>query len=328
MQLLLSRDSLARTADRLAPLTGGLDMVTVEKGGVYRRGEAEIDGSEVDPEIIWLSLDMYGDRLLPTVLPKIMQSPAAKWMQGFMAGLDNPAFKMIIGRGVRLTKSDAQAPVIAEYVMAHALALLHPIRAQAAAQAAGEWRRIAFREVASTRWLMIGYGNIGQEVARRLKPFGAHLTIARRTISPDPLVDAMETTDALPRLLPEADVVVIAAALTDETRDLADEGFFQAMKPGALLINVARGEIVDEDALRGGLDRDQPVHAVLDVFRTEPLPAGHWAWTHPKVTLTAHCSNMGDGLEPRSDALFLENLRRYRAGEPLKNEAQRSEVGL
>ena len=190
------------------------------------------------------------------------------------------------------------------------------------------WKRVDFREVASTRWLMLGFGNIGREIAQRLKPFGAHLTVVRRSNAADPLVDAVHPASDLPRLLPDADVVVLAAPLNDETRDLAGEAFFQAMKPGAILINIARGEIVDEDALRRGLDRDQPARAVLDVFRTEPLPADHWAWDHPKVRLTAHTSNAGDGLLARGDALFLDNLRRYMAGEPLRNEATKAEVGL
>jgi phosphoglycerate dehydrogenase-like enzyme len=129
-------------------------------------------------------------------------------------------------------------------------------------------------------------------------------------------------------VLPEADVVVLACALNDETRGMCDEAFFRAMKPGAVLINIGRGGLVDEDALRSGLDRDQPGHAVLDVFRTEPLPADSWFWDHPKVRVSAHTSNSGDGNAGRGDELFLENLRRYLAKEPLLNEADPREVGL
>ncbi|MFM8940522.1 MAG: NAD(P)-dependent oxidoreductase, partial [Phenylobacterium sp.] len=130
------------------------------------------------------------------------------------------------------------------------------------------------------------------------------------------------------QVLPQSDVVVLACALTDETRDMCNDAFFAAMKPGALLINIGRGGLVDEDALRRGLDRRRPAHAVLDVFQTEPLPADHWIWSHPQVRVSAHTSNSGDGVQPRADDQFVENLGRYLSGNPLLNEAARSEVGL
>src|SRR5262249_19137265 len=103
---------------------------------------------------------------------------------------------------------------------------------------------------------------------------------------------------------------------------------FQRLKRGVLLINIARGALIDEGALKRGLERDQPRHAVLDVTQTEPLPPGHWLWAHPRVRVTAHTSNLGTGTLRRSDEQFLENPRRFRAGEPLLNEAARWEVGL
>ncbi|MEO6340255.1 MAG: NAD(P)-dependent oxidoreductase, partial [Caulobacteraceae bacterium] len=199
---------------------------------------------------------------------------------------------------------------------------------QRRAQEAHQWKRVGFREVASTRWLLVGFGAIGRGIAARLHPFGAHLTVVRNHPAPDPLADEVRPASDLINLLPDADVVVLACPLTEETRGMAGEAFFAAMKPGSLLINIARGGLIDEAALRAGLDRDQPGQAVLDAFEIEPLPADAWYWDHPKVRVTAHCSNAGDGLDGRSDLLFLENLRRYRAGEPLLNEARRDEVGL
>jgi phosphoglycerate dehydrogenase-like enzyme len=230
---------------------------------------------------------------------------------------------------VRLSKSSAQATPIAEYVVAHALSLQVPIDAQAALQAKHEWKNTPYRELGHTRWLMAGFGNIGHEIAKRIKPFGVHLTVVRR--SPTGQGDLADQVIALKDIggeLPQADVVVLACALNDETRSMCDKAFFKAMKPGAILINIGRGGLVDEDALRAGLDRDQPAHAVLDVFQTEPLPADSWFWDHPKVRVSAHTSNSGDGNLGRGDELFLENLRRYLAGDALLNEATPSEVGL
>jgi phosphoglycerate dehydrogenase-like enzyme len=109
---------------------------------------------------------------------------------------------------------------------------------------------------------------------------------------------------------------------------MCNDAFFAALKPGAILINIGRGGLVDEDALRRGLDAGRPAHAVLDVFQTEPLPEDHWIWSHPQIRVSAHTSNSGDGVQPRADIQFIENLERYLAGEPLMNEAERSEVGL
>jgi phosphoglycerate dehydrogenase-like enzyme len=176
---------------------------------------------------------------------------------------------------------------------------------------------------------MAGFGNIGHEIARRIKPFGVHLTVVRRSPAADgDLADKVITLADMARELPQTDVVVLACALNDETRGMCDDAFFRAMKPGAILINIGRGGLVNEDALKAGLDRDQPAHAVLDVFQTEPLPAESWLWDHPKVRVSAHTSNSGDGNLGRGDDLFLENLRRYLAKEPLLNEAHPSEVGL
>lgn len=326
MQILMSETAHGRVQDRLAAMAPGLEVVTLSPDGVLKRDGAVIEAA--DPEVYWVSLDLYASGQLGPFFARMMQGSQGRWAQLFNAGLDNVAFKHLMAKGLRLSKSNAQAPAIAEYVVCHALSLLHPIAEQAAVQAAHDWKRVPFREVGSTRWLMVGFGSIGTEIARRIQPFGAHLTVVRRNLAPEPLAAEVRPTGDLLGLLPDADVVVLACALNDQTRGMTDEAFFRAMKPGAILINIARGGLVDEDALRAGLDRDQPATAVLDVFETEPLPADAWFWDHPKVRVTAHCSNAGDGPPARADALFLENLRRYRAGEPLINEADKSEVGL
>jgi len=326
MQILMSEAAHARVRERLASMGDDLDVVTLDADGIARRGSEVVDRASIDPEVYWASLDLFGQA--PVLFQQIFGGTRGKWIQAFVAGLDNPVFARIMAKGLRLTKSSAQAAAIAEYVMCNALSLLNAIAERQDAQARHDWRFLRFREVASTRWLIVGFGSIGHEIARRLAPFGAHLTVVRRDLAPEAGVDEVCGSAALPRLLPAADVVVLACALNNETRGIAGPAFFETMKPGAVLINIARGALVDEAALQAGLGRDQPAHAVLDVFQTEPLPADSWLWDHPKVRLSAHCSNAGDGVVARGDALFLENLRRYRAGEPLLNEARPSEVGL
>jgi phosphoglycerate dehydrogenase-like enzyme len=329
MQILMTKAASDRVRGRVSTLAPDAQIVTAVSADDYELAGRPIDKDAIDPEVVWLSLDSYASGTMGALYGRLMKAQAPRWTQIMAAGIDNPIFRNILEKGVRLTKSSAQATPIAEYVVAHALSLQVPINPAAALQAKHEWKTTPYHEVAKTRWLMAGFGNIGHEIAKRIKPFGVHLTVVRRSPAGEgDLADRVITLKDISNELPQADVVVLACALNDETRNMCDEAFFRAMKPGAVLINIGRGGLVDEDALKAGLDRDQPGHAVLDVFQTEPLPADSWFWDHPKVRVTAHSSNSGDGNLGRGDDLFLENLRRYLAGEPLLNEADKSEVGL
>jgi phosphoglycerate dehydrogenase-like enzyme len=328
VQLLLAKTALARVEPRLKALAPDLDLTLVTPAGTFERNGKEVPADQVDPDIAWLSLDAMRDGHLPNVLGCLAKSTKTKWMQSFLAGLDHPAFKQIIGKGIRLSKSSAQAIPIAEYVTAHAFSLLTPIEQQRVAQAKNEWTRTPYREIGETRWMVIGFGAIGPEIAKRVKPYGVHLTVVRRQADDRGLADAVIQLADVGKVLPETDVVVLACALNDETRGLANDAFFERMKKGAILINIARGALIDSEALKRGLDRDQPRHAVLDVFEQEPLPADNWMWKHPKIRVSAHTSPNGSGTMRRGDELFLENLKRYLAGENVLNEATKAEVGL
>jgi len=328
MQILMTKAAHGRVGGRLAMIAPDAEVVTVAPGEAYELAGQPIDVEAIDPEAVWFSLDSYLSGLMGALVGRTLKAPSPRWVQAFSAGIDAPIFRTIMEKGLRLSRSGAQAIPIAEYVLAHALSLQVPVATQAALQAKREWKFTPYRELAHTNWLLIGYGNIGREIAKRIKPFGVELTVVRHSPGAADLADRTLTQKDLAGALPEADVVVLACALTDATRNLCDAAFFAAMKPGAVLINIGRGGLVDEDALRAGLDRDQPGHAVLDVFATEPLAADSWFWDHPKVRVSAHTSNSGDGNVGRGDDLFLENLGRYLAKQPLLNEAHPSEVGL
>lgn len=328
MQALMSAAAYERVKDRIAPFAGDLEIVTITAKDEFQRNGQPIDKDAVDPEIIWPTLDAYAAGLLGTIIGRGLGGTRARWMQTFNAGLDAPIFKDVMAKGIRISKSNAQAVPIAEYVVGQAISLILPIDQQRELQAAKSWKSTPYREVSQTRWVLVGYGSIGHEIAKRIKPFGAHLTVVRRSVADDDLADAVIGLDRLHEVLPQADVVALAPALTEETRNMCDAAFFKAMKPGAILINIGRGGLVDEDALKLGLETDQPAHAVLDVFQTEPLPADHWIWSHPKVRVTAHTSNSGHGTAARGDDLFVANLERFLNGQPLINEASPREVGL
>jgi phosphoglycerate dehydrogenase-like enzyme len=325
MQLLLSRAAYERIEPQLQRIAPDLDVVTVGAAETLEHNGIAIDPNAIDPHIAYMSFELLASGLLPMFLARVAAAQKLQWMQLLFAGLDHSSCKPAILRGVRLTKSTAQAISVAEYVIAHAFSLLFPIDLQRELQAKKDFRRTPFQEIGRTRWTIIGFGEMGTAIAKRIKPFGVHVTAVRQVAAPSAPADRTIDLSGLPAALAESDVVVLACSLNDQTRRLAGDGFFNTMKAGAILINSARGALIDEDALQRGLERDRPARAVLDVFTTEPLPPTSWMWTHPKIRVTGHTSNDGDGRTTRGDEQFLANLQRFLDGAPLLNEARSSE---
>lgn len=320
MKIFLQKTAFRRIEPALRTTGLALEILTVNDDGVFELDGTPIERDAVKPDITWLSLDVYSARQVPLLFEIVLKSGTVRWLQSAFAGLDQAAFRQIFDQGVKLSNSDAQSIAIAEYVIANVLAEWHPVAGQRQAQREHRWRRLPFRELSRSNWLIVGFGKIGQEIARRMKPFGARITGIRRNVAPHELADEMASLADLPRLLPVADIVVLACGLNDSTRDLAGPEFFAAMKPGSFLVNVGRGGLVDETALIAALDHETPALAILDVFRTEPLPVDSPFWDHPRVRLTPHSSSGGDGTLARGDTLFLTNLARFAAGERLINE--------
>ena len=272
------------------------------------------------PEVAWLSSDVFFSGLLKRFLEVVEESPDIRWLQSAAAGVELNEFQRLMSRGVRICNAHLTAIPIAEYVLRSVLDVFQDAERWRAARAEGRWEHHNFREVWRSRWLIIGLGAIGAETARRARAFEAHVTGVRRHPTGDEPVDAMIAPAQVHDALPNADVVVLAAPATPETESLVDDDFLSAMKPRAVLVNVARGRLVDDEALLRALDDDRLGAAILDVFNAEPLDLGHRYWTHPKVVLTPHSSGGGTGRWERGAELFCDNLRRLVAGEPLVNE--------
>lgn len=318
MQILMPAAALMRVEERCKKIAPNVEVVALHANGSLTVGGKP--AGRVRPEGAWLSREREGAYALRTMVDVILAAGSVQWVQTYHAGLDNPIYGELAAQGIRIARSDAQAPAIAEYVLAHALSLLYPIAEQRTLQQTRAWRRTPFREIANSHFVLVGFGAIGRAIASRLAPFGPDVTVVRRSRGEEDGYASLTLAD-LPGVLATADVVVLACALNDETGGLADEAFFAAMKPGAIFINIARGALVDEAALRRGLARGQPRFAVLDVFKEEPLSPESWLWDHPNVRVTAHTSSEGDAVVRRVDELFLDNLARYCAGERLRNEA-------
>lgn len=210
------------------------------------------------------------------------------------------------GRGIHETST-------AELAVALTLASLRELPRFVRQQDRGEWHRGFTESLADKRVLIVGYGAIGVAIESRLVPFECEVVRVARTAR-----DGVHAVAELPALLPDADVVVLIVPLTDATRGLVDAGFLARMKQGALLVNMARGAVVDTAALLEALHAHR-VRAALDVVDPEPLPAEHPLWHAPGVLITPHNGGASSAMRPRAMRLVREQLARYVAGEPLAN---------
>jgi phosphoglycerate dehydrogenase-like enzyme len=239
-----------------------------------------------------------------------------RWVHVIGTGVD--AFPLaLLGDQVLTCSRGASAVPIAEWVLAAMLAFEKRLPdTWITGPPARGWSRAQLGTLHGKTLGLIGFGAIGGAVARRALPFGMRVAALRRT-NTVPDVEGVERVESMAELAAAADHLVVAAASTPATRRLVGRAAFAAVKPGAHLVNVARGGIVDQDALRAALDDGRVALASLDAVDPEPLPEGHWLYTHPRVRLSPHVSWSMPGAADLLLQVFLDNLRRYRAGEPL-----------
>src|SRR5690348_6050138 len=323
-RVLFYEPAYRRIRDRIVGLSG-LEPVLMDRQGKIREGEREISADDARPEIGWATSDLFGGPIREYMVA-LLKSPTLKWMQSGAAGFDNPVFAQIAAKGARLTTNHSQAIGMAEYVLTNVLDHFQRGPERRKAQQQREWARLPYREVQGSRWLIIGFGAIGQEVAKRARAFGAHVTGVRRSTTSSELADVLARPDEVDDLLDTADVVVLCVPLNASTALMVNEKFLARMKTTAVLVNVGRGQLIDEPALLASLDAGRPQFAILDVFHAEPLPSNSPFWAHKRVMVTAHSSAIGSGLTQRTDELFVENLKRFMRGDRLLNEADRSEI--
>lgn len=279
-------------------------------------------------EIGWFDMNDKGEMARAITLAADM-----KWLNSIYAGIDGMPLQTLKDRDVVVTNgAGINAITIAEYVVMGMLAVAKGYREVVQAQGRHEWLNTppGAIELAGSRALILGYGAIGKGVAARLQGFDVDVTAVRRNVAPHP---APPGELAVPTLGPdqwrsrlgEFDWVILAVPATGETAHLIGAAELAAMKPSAVLINVARGSVVDQDALVSALRQKQIASAFLDVTTPEPLPAGHVLWTLPNAHITMHLSGRSQTqMYQRSAKRFLENLQRYRAGEPLAHRVDLS----
>jgi phosphoglycerate dehydrogenase-like enzyme len=320
MDLLIAHSAVERLGARLLACDPAIRLLQLDQYGQVRMNGRECAESEVRPDVAWLSLDIFAQAQLGRFIGFVERCASIQWLHTVHAGLDLPFYSSLLERKVRLSNSHVHAPAIAEYVLGHVLALFQLHDRFRQSQLERRWQPLGFRELGRSRWLIVGIGNVGTQIANRAMSLGAQVVGVRRRDLPHPGIGQVVAIGELRRHLPDADVVVLCCPLARETQNLVNADFLAAMKTGSILVNVARGALVDEVALLEGLDRGRPGCAVLDVTAFEPLPSDSPLWTHHNVRLTAHSAFAGSGTEGRGDELFLENLHRYCTGKPLLEE--------
>ncbi len=211
----------------------------------------------------------------------------------------------------------AHTPATAEWAMAATLAAQRGIPFFVREQVAGRWSFTTQSSLVGARVLIVGAGDIGATIGRMLAGFDVELTYVARTAR-----EGVRATADLPQLLPHADVVILIVPVTPETRGMVDAAFLAAMPDGALLVNAARGVVVDTDALLAELTAGR-LRAALDVTDPEPLPEGHPLWSAPGVLITPHVGGEVPQTPARATAAAVEQIARVLAGEPLANVVDR-----
>jgi phosphoglycerate dehydrogenase-like enzyme len=333
---ILSARYRSEDLDRIRAAAPGARIVTLSREGLT-------DEPVEDVEVLlrgWLSADAF-DRLLA-------RAPRLNYVHSASAGVERALTAAARDRGLVITNARGVfSRPIAEYVVMMILAVSRRLPGLLELQRERTWQPLEGVELRDVTVGIVGLGSIGRAVGALATAFGCRVVAVRRRSDgsasvtgqdgeararngagdvDDPersfgevMLDRVGGPDTLPRLLGESDFVVLAAPLTPETDNMIDEAALAAMKPGAWLINIARGRLVDERALIHALRDGRIGGAVLDTFREEPLPATSPFYDLPNVIVTPHTSWSSGRVLDRSVGLFCDNLRRFAAGEPLVN---------
>lgn len=256
-------------------------------------------------------------------------APNLRWFQAMNAGLERLDRAGILQRGFAVTNGSGLAsPAIAEWCVAAMFALAKQFPAYARNQQTARWDYVRGGVAIEGKTCgVVGLGAIGREVAKRARAMGMRVVASRRTVDGvDPDCDALYPYSQLTTLLAESDFVVLCVPLTRETHHLIDAAALCSMKPTASILNIARGDVIDQAALITALQGGTIASAALDVTTPEPLPPDDPLWKLPNVLITPHASGASDRRGGSAAALFLDNLQRYISGQQLRNLA-RPELG-
>jgi phosphoglycerate dehydrogenase-like enzyme len=298
--------SLARPAIEAA----GLDVEVLDM-----RPDGPSEGEEAE-----VLFGGWGD---PDLLARYL-ARGVRWVQLPGTGIDNvPEIVFDDGRVVTNVPGASAVP-ISEFVLGAMLAFEKQFPDVWLHEPPEHWNFARLDGLAGKTLGLVGFGGIGRAIATRALAFEMEVVAMRRRDRPSE-VTGVEIARSLPAVLERADHLVLAAPHTHRTRHLIDDAAFARMKPGVHLVNIARGGLVDQDALRRALDAGIVAMATLDTVEPEPLPAGHWLFDHPNVRVSAHISWSSPAGLTKTVEMFVGNLSMYVRGEPLRWVVDRDE---
>ena len=255
-----------------------------------------------------------------TIFPRkaLLESRRVKWVAVGGSGTDH----LVPWDTSKITVTNSAgvgAEMMAEYALGGMLHFCLKMPQLLAAKRRREWTAPRLELISGKNVLIIGLGNVGKAVARKTKALGLSTLGVRAGPRPTEFIDEVHAPDELPDLWPRADFIVCSVPLLKGTKGIVNRSSFARMKNSAVLLDMSRGGVVEEESLIDALERGMIRGAVLDVFQKEPLEPGHPLWGFENVLISPHCSSTHDGWWNESIRLFSKNLTRYRKGEPLAN---------
>jgi phosphoglycerate dehydrogenase-like enzyme len=257
--------------------------------------------------------------LLRTVF---LASPGVRWIHSRSAGLDKTLFPELVQSPALLTNgSGVFSPSLGEFALAAILYFAKDFRRMLRNQEAGRWEQFLVEEIAGQTVGIVGYGDIGRAVASRVHAMGMRVLALKRRppASLDPFIGQFFKPEDLSQLLGQCDYVVIAAPLTQETHHMIGDAAFAAMKPNAVVINIGRGPVIDQEALVRALAQGKIKGAGLDVFEQEPIPSGDPIFKFENVLISPHCADQTKTWLNQAMRFFLQQYGRFSTGQPLEN---------
>ena len=298
------------------------------------------------PAALWRETDIL---YTGSAFPDLARVPRLRWVQLDTSGVDHVRPTALWATDVEITTLNGVAPSnMAEFAVMMMLAFGHRLRLMVELQGRRDWPTYQQRwdwfmpsELRGATVGVVGYGSIGREIGRLAHALGMRVLAMRRSgtttretyripplaqsTNPEPDPDRVFLPDQLEEMLPQCDYVVLVVPYTVASHNMIDERALRAMKPSAVLVNIARGGVVDEDALIRALREGWIAGAALDVFEEEPLPAAHPLWSMPNVLVSPHVAGFTPHYHERVMGVFSENVRRFVEGQPLLNRVDREQ---